>query len=380
MVRRVSVALCVVALGCSIDFDRYRAVPPDGAVSALPDIPASTDAVAPADTPAAPVDRPVAPVDTPLAQDVPAAPVDVPVMPSGCPRPYVAVTVENITGSSAGGRVLRIPLNGAEPCAEARVAQAQPMAVLQIDNGDVVVGARDGVTLLDPESGRNIGMIQYDTVYPGVLGIARFSPMQGVAGYVIALQSSGSSTPTASVFYSHRGSTRLNAHSVLQNTRYVTSHPTDPTRYLTVREVSGSTVIDDVPVNVMSTTVPRWLDGVAQLTSVQTVFDGRSWFAAATTYSDAPPSSYAILPRMSDTPPVGVAYRRTISCSVPGCVRYLRAAPLGDDNAVILCDDGRDGPRKVVRALPLTGRDCVLLDAATLGGGTRVSNLTLVAR
>ena len=370
MLRRLPLVLGLASLGCSIDFDRYSAAAPDAAVAPPTDVVTPTDVVAPED-------RPIAPVDTPPA-DRPIAPEDAP-MPTGCPRPYVAVTVENITGSSQGGRVLRVPLNGAPPCAEARVAQPQPMAIHQIDNNDVVVGARDGVTLLDPETGRNLGTITYDTVYAGVLGIARYAPMSGVAGYVIALQSNTSSTPSTSVFYSHRGSTRLNAHSVLQSTRYVTSHPTDPTRYLAVREVSGTPVVDDVRVNLTSTTSDRWLNDSARLTTIQTVFDGRAWSAAVTSYSDGPPTSWVILPRMSDTPPVGVAYRRTVACNVPGCVRYLRATPVGEDEAVVLCDDGRDGPRKVVRTSG-AAPGCVLVDGDALGAGTRISNLTLVTR
>lgn len=363
-------SVILLGLGCSIDFERYRATPYDGG--------------------ATPIDRPVAPTDNPVvnptdtvapATDNPVAPTDRPVVPTDvvnpnppCPRPFLAVTVENLRGGP--GQVLRIPLSGSAMCAPLSAVFQQPMGITQLGDGSLAVAARDGVALLDPDTGAQRGRVDFGEDQAGILGVMRWSPA-GASGYAVAFTWTGSSEPQTRSLVAYDGSNRVGPVMLPPNVRYVTSHPTQGERYLAVRDVAGMTVIDAVD-NTGATT--RWLDNVSFLQAAHTVFTTSQTYTAAVTWSVSTMSSNAILTNATRPAPVPITYRQTVQCSVPGCTRFYRGVQVADDVAVVLCNDNGSGPLRLVRTRPVAGNDCQLLDGSTLGTSARMSDLTLVAR
>lgn len=361
-----------LAMGCSIDFDRYLMTPYDGGATPF-DRP-----VAPTDNPVvSPTDAVVPTTDNPVVvNDRPVAPTDAVSPNPPCPRPYLAVTVENLRGGP--GQVLRIPLDRGTTCAPVSAIFQQPLGITQIDDGSLVAAAADGVALLDPDTGAQRGRVDLMETQPGVLGVARFSP-GGPQGYLVAYAWSGSATPQSRLIVNYYGAQRIAQVSTIPpNIRYITSHPTARDRYLAVRDVAGQTLISSVDAQGSNTT---WLEGVSSLGAAHTVFAPSATYTAAVAHSPTTMTSNAILTNATRPPPVPITYRQTVQCNVQGCTRFARGVQIAEDVAVVLCDNNGSGPMRLVRTRPTTASgDCLILDGATLGDGARMSDLTLVAR
>lgn len=368
--RRVLLWMVPLAMGCSIDFDRYLVTPHDGGATPIdrPAAPTDNPVVNPTDTVVPPTDNPV------VVNDRPMVTTDVVNPNPPCPRPYLAVTVENLRGGP--GQVLRIPLARGATCTPVSAIFQQPLGITQIDDGSLVVAAADGVALLDPDTGEQRGRVDLSETQAGVLGVARFSP-SGPQGYLVAYRWTGSSSPQTRLVVNYYGSNRIGQLTMPPNVRYITSHPTARDRYLAVRDVAGATLISSVDAQGSNA---NWLENVNFLDAAHTVFAPSATYTAAVAHSPTTMTSNAILTNATRAPPVPITYRQTVQCNVQGCTRFARGVQIADDVAVVLCDSNGSGPMRLVRTRPVVSNDCMILDGATLGADARMSDLTLVAR
>lgn len=376
-----ALALCV---GCTIDFDRYHSATATLDAGGGSDTGATVDTGSPdpfdaqvtmdlpvpTDTPTPPVDAPTPPVDTP-------APVDRPVTPS-CPLPHLAVTVENLSGGSGGGRLLRFQLDASYTrCADVTLPLGQPMALAFVPTRGLVIAGGDGVVTVDPVTGRITDMIALgESTYP-----LEVVPLQtgGDWGYLVAWRNPGSSNEEVQQVFRFGPAGRLSpdwsSAQVGQFNRGMARHPFDPTHYVVLRD--GFPTRDVTP----SATSPHPRadltgDTRDNLLRVHTVVpsSGRgrmTW-----------PVGYGIFVNNPTSTSIPVAYGNleTASCGGVSCMTYLRAAahPTADFEAFGLCEGATFSQRQIHRVGGGESPSCLVFDASTLGAQWRVSNLTVV--
>lgn len=384
---RTAFVLIALTTGCSIDFDRYHS-----ASALLTDAGATDHAQAPIDTPSSHNDTPTPPEDVPvLTNDIPDHRVDVPVptdhgvvavdtpQPVLCPMPFIAVTVEALPPNTHG-KLLRFQLDRSyTQCNEISLPVAQPMALAYVPTRGLVVAARDAVVTIEPASGALTDMIPYDGPSYPLEVVPIFTDTDW--GYLVGWANPGSSDEEIqSVFRfgpTGRVSPDWSSAQIGQFTRTMSRHPFSASHYVVLRngaptqDVSPSPIAPHPRTNLTS-------DIRNTLGRIHTVFS-RSGTASMTWTA-----GYGVYVNSNASAPAPVSYGNLVisRCSDVACLsNYIRAAahPTNNGEAFALCDGPGDFTH---RQIHLVGGDsstpCRVFDAAPLGTGWRVSNLTVV--
>lgn len=356
--RRAHLLVTALVAGCSIDFERYRAVPPDGSTVADVSI---TDAPT--------RDAPVTPVD--------AGPP--------CTAPYVIVAVENLSGASgAHGNLIRVELPTRRRCRDlgGSVLPEQPMALHRMADGKIAVASRGQVNVFDTTTDATVLSVPVDDGSTLPTDVFPIMTPEGAGFGVAYLNVTTSDIRMLRVFTLSRQLDPLSSSPVPQGTVSVTAHPRDATAFLAGKRDTGETL----------TVRPSFTGGArttepfaSAITGLRGVFalpreaGGHVVWATASSGSAADGAMRLTTPS-AGSPPFLAMGPSTFPCAEAHCREIIRVAADPTSGAPIaVCESSRMLNGLLVRHVVRAGSDstCLLLDGATLPARSRIAALAV---
>ncbi|MFO0649403.1 MAG: hypothetical protein U0326_24385 [Polyangiales bacterium] len=356
--RRAHLLLAALAAGCSIDFERYRATPPDG--SALTD--AST-------TDAPTRDAPVTPVD--------AGPP--------CTAPYVIAAVENLSGASgAHGNLVRVELATGRRCRDlgGSVLPEQPLALHRMADGKIAVASRGQVNVFDTTTEASVLSVPVDDGSTLPTDVFPIMAPEGAGFGVAYLNVTTSDIRMLRVFTLTRQLDPLSSSPVPQGTVSVTAHPRDATALLAGKRDTGETFTVRPSFTGGARTTEPFASAITGLRSVFALpreAGGHVVWATASSGSAADGAMRLTTPS-TGSPPFLAMGPTTFACAAAQCREVIRVAADPTSGAPIaVCEtaamSGGLLVRHVVRAD--AGGNCLLLDGATLPARSRIAAIAV---